>query len=67
MDCAPTFELVPGHAPRTAKGDGAIIGIRCLLCGRTSWNPNDVDELYCGHCHRFHDDPIPQSATERPQ
>jgi len=28
--------------------------IKCLVCGRTSYNPNDVVNLYCGHCHTFH-------------
>lgn len=23
----------------------------CPRCGRTSYNPNDVDEGYCGSCH----------------
>lgn len=30
--------------------------IRCLHCGRTSYNPSDVRERYCGFCHRFHED-----------
>lgn len=30
-------------------------GIRCPRCGRVSYNPNDVRERYCGHCHRYHD------------
>lgn len=25
--------------------------ITCPRCGRTSWNPNDVREGYCGACH----------------
>jgi hypothetical protein len=25
--------------------------ITCPGCGRTSWNPNDVREGYCGFCH----------------
>lgn len=28
--------------------------IRCLRCGRTSYNPDDVQYRYCGCCHRFH-------------
>jgi hypothetical protein len=23
----------------------------CPVCGRTSWNPNDARERYCGACH----------------
>jgi hypothetical protein len=25
----------------------------CPICLRTSYNPNDVREGYCGHCHDF--------------
>lgn len=28
-----------------------IPSITCPRCGRTSWNPNDVREGYCGACH----------------
>ena len=28
--------------------------IRCLLCGHVSHNPHDIENLYCGYCHRFH-------------
>jgi hypothetical protein len=28
--------------------------IRCLRCGTTSHNPEDVRHLYCGNCHQFH-------------
>lgn len=30
--------------------------ITCPRCARTSHNPNDVRERYCGGCHRYHDD-----------
>ncbi|MGF6641803.1 ribosomal protein L37E [Paraburkholderia sp. MM6662-R1] len=30
--------------------------IRCLRCGMTSWNLNDVKYRYCGKCKVFHDD-----------
>jgi hypothetical protein len=30
--------------------------IRCLRCGLTSYNINDVLYRYCGHCCKFHDD-----------
>jgi hypothetical protein len=29
-------------------------GIQCLKCLMVSWNPNDVSNLYCAHCHVFH-------------
>ena len=25
----------------------------CPLCGRTSYNPNDLANQYCGACHQF--------------
>lgn len=28
-------------------------GIKCRLCGRISWNPNDVRQRYCGACYIF--------------
>jgi hypothetical protein len=28
----------------------------CPRCGRTSHNPNDAAQNYCGHCHVFIDD-----------
>jgi ribosomal protein L37E len=27
--------------------------IICLYCGWESYNPNDVANKYCGHCHAF--------------
>jgi hypothetical protein len=46
---AATYEIV------TAT-DG-VKGIKCKACGRISWNPHDVREKYCNHCHRFHEEP----------
>jgi len=28
----------------------------CPLCGRTSHNPHDAAQKYCGHCHVFDDE-----------
>ena len=28
-------------------------GFTCVHCGRTSYNPNDLREEYCGNCHHF--------------
>jgi len=33
-----------------------IESVTCPVCGKTSFNPNDVRERYCGNCHMFHDD-----------
>jgi len=41
-----TYELV------VEKG---ATGIRRLVCGLTSYHPQDVERRYCGNCHRFHD------------
>ena len=30
---------------------GAALSITCPTCGRTSWNPHDVANGYCGACH----------------
>ncbi len=28
--------------------------IHCFECGRSSYSLNDIDQLYCGACNRFH-------------
>jgi hypothetical protein len=28
--------------------------IRCLVCKRRSYNPNDIEHRYCGSCHQYH-------------
>jgi hypothetical protein len=35
--------------------DGEQSSIRCLVCGATSYNPNDIANKYCGNCHSFLD------------
>lgn len=32
--------------------------IKCLTCGLTSHNPNDVVHRYCGRCHNYHETPL---------
>ena len=29
--------------------------ITCLTCGKASYNQNDIKNLYCGYCHKFHE------------
>ena len=41
-------ETTPEEASAALLAAGAIA---CPPCERTSWNPNDVREGYCGHCH----------------
>lgn len=59
------FEDHRGQTPESTcvlvRGPGGLTGIRCLVCGRTSWNPNDVRARYCGSCHAFH--PIGPTRT----
>jgi hypothetical protein len=33
----------------------AVRSITCLRCQHTSFNPEDVEQRYCGHCHIFMD------------
>ena len=42
--------LVCAHESHAADGTQAR-AITCPQCERTSYNPNDVREGYCGHCH----------------
>lgn len=39
--------------------------IYCRVCGRTSWNANDVAHRYCGACHAYHDDLARQILATR--
>jgi hypothetical protein len=34
---------------------GSTVGFRCSCCTLTSWNANDVEKRFCGHCRVFHD------------
>lgn len=43
---------MPGYL---VSADGK--SITCLECGAISWHPLDVQQRYCGRCHRFHDEP----------
>jgi hypothetical protein len=47
--------LTTGDLYRTAPGlnKATMTSITCKLCGMTSYNPNDVINRYCGHCHQF--------------
>lgn len=29
--------------------------IKCLMCGRVSYHPQDIAHLFCGRCNKWHD------------
>jgi hypothetical protein len=37
--------------------------IECPRCGRRSWNPQDITEGYCGHCHDWTSPPLDERMT----
>lgn len=39
-----------------ALGRAQVQSFRCWHCDRTSYNPNDMENHYCGDCHHFCDD-----------
>lgn len=43
----PTYEIIDDDRGKA---------IKCLICGRTSWHPEDVCHRYCGACMVFHED-----------
>jgi hypothetical protein len=44
--------LVCAHESHAAAGTHAQ-AITCLRCERTSYNPDDIRDGYCGHCHEW--------------
>jgi hypothetical protein len=42
-----------------------LVGIKCLICERTSWNDGDVQNLYCANCQIFHADNVPSIIDGR--
>ncbi len=53
-----TYQLVTA-----VSGTASYPGIKCLICGRISYNTHDIAQRYCGHCRRFHTDPqLPESS-----
>jgi uncharacterized OB-fold protein len=45
---------VPGYLLVTNLNTGAA-GIYCENCMRVSYHPQDIEQRYCGHCHRWHE------------
>jgi hypothetical protein len=63
-------EIAIGHPMRTVTGQTYTMlaierldvrrvdgppSFTCPHCGRTSYNPNDIAQRYCGACHQFLD------------
>lgn len=52
---------IEGSALYREKGDDTYAisvdgkSIVCLKCEKRSYNPADVHNKYCGHCHLFHE------------
>lgn len=46
---------MPNYPMYAGDPSGPRPSITCPKCGRTSHNPNDVRERYCGNCHQYHD------------
>lgn len=53
------FEHMTKHEPPAPHCGYSIDlsgpSITCHTCGRTSHNPNDVREKFCGYCNKFHE------------
>jgi len=49
---------------RTYEIVGDNHGIRCLICGLTSYHPKDIEHLFCGKCNIFHDVQDPVALSE---
>ena len=49
--CLAGRELIPTYS---ISADGK--SFTCFACQRTSYNPEDVKNHYCGFCHAHHDD-----------
>jgi len=47
---------VVGGCPVHPRAGAAPPSITCPRCGMTSYNRNDIEQKYCGACHRFHDE-----------
>ena len=43
------------------------LGIKCLKCGKTSYDLGDLYNLWCGSCKRFHEDMAAEDKPEKPE
>jgi hypothetical protein len=58
----PSEPGAPGHQKWLAENRPSIT---CPDCGRTSHNPNDVREGYCGACHAWTSTVVPDDEYVR--
>jgi hypothetical protein len=53
--------VAAGCATYTVGYRGGLPSIICLCCGLGSSNPNDVQNRYCGFCHEWHSEWVPEA------
>lgn len=41
-----------------------VDSLTCPHCGYTSYNPHDITERYCGHCHIFLADQLSETRRD---
>lgn len=44
----------PMRGFKVDKDDQGQFFIHCFECGRASYNRNDIEQLYCGCCNKYH-------------
>lgn len=47
-----------GGLDRLRNGESDVPSITCPVCDKTSYNPHDVANLYCGFCNWWTSDPM---------
>lgn len=45
--------VVCRHETPAPTKNHVCASITCPRCGMTSYHPGDVENLYCGNCHKF--------------
>lgn len=45
--------------------DGCNEYIFCMACSSKSFNKNDINELYCGNCHKYHEFVVEDKKQDR--
>lgn len=52
-DPTPKLAVEQANEHQAEPDRTAALTFTCPQCGKTSHNPNDVRESYCGACHKF--------------